>query len=127
MLQEGISPATLDEKFPDFYNNHYTDLQDADVTLSLTPLEDFHLKSHHVYEMRANGNSTYVNILTVVALIIIALACINFTNLATASSAGRAKEIGIKKVFGSMRRKLAVQFVGEDRIEEAISRIGEMS
>ncbi|MEN8250309.1 MAG: ABC transporter permease [Bacteroidota bacterium] len=121
LLHEEISPAILDEKFPDFYNNHYNDLQEADVTLSLTSLKDIHLKSHHVYEMRANGNEVYVYTLSIIAMVIIALACINFTNLATASSASRAKEIGIKKVFGSMRRKLALQFIGEAVIQSLIA------
>lgn len=121
LLHEGINPEMLDEKFPEFYENHYTDLRDADVTLYLQPLTDIHLKSHHVYEMRPNSNSVYVYILSIVALIILALACINFMNLATASSAGRAKEIGIKKVFGSQRRKLIFQFLGEAVVQSFVA------
>jgi putative ABC transport system permease protein len=121
LLHEGINPEILDEKFPEFYENHYTDLRDADVTLYLQALTDIHLKSHHVYEMRPNSNSVYVYILSIVALIILALACINFMNLATASSAGRAKEIGIKKVFGSQRRKLIFQFLGEAVVQSFVA------
>lgn len=121
LLHEGINPEMLDEKFPEFYENHYTDLRDADVTLYLQALTDIHLKSHHVYEMRPNSNSVYVYILSIVALIILALACINFMNLATASSAGRAKEIGIKKVFGSQRRKLIFQFLGEAVVQSFVA------
>ncbi|NOQ24683.1 MAG: FtsX-like permease family protein [Bacteroidales bacterium] len=121
LLHEGINPEMLDEKFPEFYENHYTDLRDADVTLYLQSLTDIHLKSHHVYEMRPNSNSVYVYILSIVALIILALACINFMNLATASSAGRAKEIGIKKVFGSQRRKLVIQFLGEAVVQSFVA------
>ena len=113
LLHEGINPDVLNDKFPEFYENHYNDLQDADVTLSIQSVKDIHLKSHHVYEMRPNSNSMYVYILSIVAIIILALACINFMNLATASSAGRAKEIGMKKVFGSFRYRLVFQFLGE--------------
>lgn len=113
LLHDGTDPALLDEKMPEFYENHYNDLRDADVSLYLQPLTDIHLKSHHVYEMRPNSNIVYVYILSIVAAIILILACINFMNLATASSAGRAKEIGIKKVFGSHKKSLVFQFLGE--------------
>lgn len=121
LLHEGTDPELLNEKFPEFYEKHYNDLQDADVTLYLQSLTDIHLKSHHVYEMRPNSNIVYVYILSIIAVIILALACINFMNLATASSAGRAKEIGIKKVFGSLRKKLISQFLGEAVVQSFIA------
>jgi putative ABC transport system permease protein len=121
LLHEGINPDLLNEKFPQFYENHYTDLRDADVTLSLQSVKDIHLKSHHVYEMRANSNSVYINILSTIAIIILALACINFMNLATASSAGRAKEIAMKKIFGSFRRNLIFQFLGEAMVQSFVA------
>jgi putative ABC transport system permease protein len=121
LLHEGVNPDLLNEKFPQFYENHYTDLRDADVTLSLQSVKDIHLKSHHVYEMRANSNSVYINILSTIAIIILALACINFMNLATASSAGRAKEIAMKKIFGSFRRNLIFQFLGEAMVQSFVA------
>lgn len=121
LLHEGVNPELLDEKFPEFYENHYPDLRDADVTLYLQSVKDIHLKSHHVYEMRPNSNSVYVSILSIVAIIILALACINFMNLATASSAGRAKEIAMKKVFGSFRRNLVLQFLGEAIVQTFVA------
>ncbi|MCK5168539.1 MAG: FtsX-like permease family protein, partial [Bacteroidales bacterium] len=121
LLQKGTDPELLNERFPEFYENHYNDLQDADVTLYLQSLTDIHLKSHHVYEMRPNSNIVYVYILSIIAVIILALACINFMNLATASSAGRAKEIGIKKVFGSQRKSLIFQFLGEAVVQSFLA------
>jgi putative ABC transport system permease protein len=121
LLHEGIDPNTLNERFLEFYQNHYNDLQDADVTLYLQALTDLHLESHHVYEMHPNSNMLYVYILSIVAAIILILACINFMNLATASSAGRAKEIGIKKVFGSQKRNLVFQFLGEAVVQSFIA------
>ena len=121
LLHEGTDPELLNERFPEFYENHYNDLRDADVTLYLQSLTDIHLKSHHVYEMRPNSNIVYVYILSIIAVIILALACINFMNLATASSAGRAKEIGMKKVFGSLRKKLISQFLGEAVVQSFIA------
>jgi len=121
LLHEGIDAKMLDERFPEFYQNHYNDLRDADVSLYTQALTDIHLKSHHVYEMRQNSNIIYVYILSIIAVIILALACINFMNLATASSAGRAKEIGIKKVFGSYRKQLIMQFLGEAVVQSFLA------
>ena len=121
LLHEGTDPELLNERFPEFYEKHYNDLRDADVTLYLQSLTDIHLKSHHVYEMRPNSNIVYVYILSIVAAIILILACINFMNLATASSAGRAKEIGMKKVFGSLRKKLIFQFLGEAVVQSFLA------
>ena len=112
-LREGVSQSMLEEHLPDFYINHYPDLAEQDVTLYLQPVKDIHLHSHHVYEMHPNSNIIYVYILSLIAAIVLIMACINFTNLTTAYASGRAREIGIKKVFGSSRFRLAQQFIGE--------------
>ncbi len=121
LLHENSSPDILEEKLPDFYLNHYTDLSDQDVTLYLQKLLDIHLESHHDYEMHPNGNILYIYILSAIAFIVLVLACINFMNLTTANSASRSMEIGIKKVFGGSRRKLTAQFLGETIIQSLIA------
>ena len=121
LLHENSSPDILEEKLPDFYLNHYTDLSDQDVTLYLQKLLHIHLQSHHDYEMHPNGNILYIYILSAIAFIVLVLACINFMSLTTANSASRAKEIGIKKVFGGSRRKLTAQFLGETIIQSLIA------
>lgn len=121
LLHENVSPDILEEKFPDFYLNHYSDLSDQDVTLYLQKLLHIHLQSHHDYEMHPNGNILYMYILSAIAFIILVLACINFMSLTTANSASRAKEIGIKKVFGGSRGGLTIQFLGETIILSLIA------
>lgn len=121
LLHENVSPDILEEKFPDFYLNHYPDLSDQDVTLYLQKLLHIHLQSHHDYEMHPNGNILYMYILSAIAFIILVLACINFMSLTTANSASRAKEIGIKKVFGGSRGGLTIQFLGETIILSLIA------
>jgi putative ABC transport system permease protein len=79
----------------------------------LTPLTDIHLHSNKSYEFEANGNITYVYIFSVIAIFILLIACVNFMNLSTARSANRAKEVGIRKVAGSLRFNLIVQFLTE--------------
>ena len=112
-LGDNILPEALEARFPEFYTNHYPDLSNQDVTLSLQKLTDIHLQSHHDYEMHANSNVIYVYILSIIAVIVLSLACINFMNLTTANSTTRTKEIGIKKTFGADRIILVKQFIGE--------------
>ncbi len=112
-LGDNILPEALEARFPEFYANHYPDLSNQDVTLSLQKLTDIHLQSHHDYEMHANSNVIYVYILSIIAVIVLSLACINFMNLTTANSTTRTKEIGIKKTFGADRIILVKQFIGE--------------
>ena len=77
------------------------------------PLTDIHLRSNKSYEFEANGNVAYVYIFSVIAAFILLIACVNFMNLSTARSANRAKEVGIRKVAGSLRSNLITQFLTE--------------
>ncbi len=79
----------------------------------LMPLTDIHLHSNKQYEIEANGDASYVYIFSVIALFILLIACVNFMNLSTARSANRAKEVGIRKVVGSLRGHLISQFLTE--------------
>ncbi|MFP4089027.1 MAG: ABC transporter permease [Cyclobacteriaceae bacterium] len=79
----------------------------------LQPLLDIHLHSDLSDEIEPNGDITYIYIFLAIAFFIILLACINFMNLATARSARRAKEVGVRKTLGSLRRHLVRQFLTE--------------
>jgi putative ABC transport system permease protein len=83
------------------------------MTLSLMPLTDIHLHSHLVDELGINGSIQYVNIFSAIAILILLIACINFMNLSTASSANRAREVGIRKVLGGLKNDLIAQFLAE--------------
>ncbi|HVX26727.1 MAG TPA: ABC transporter permease [Parafilimonas sp.] len=78
-----------------------------------TPLTDIHLHSNKSYEIEANGDASYVYIFSIIAIFILLIACVNFMNLSTARSANRAKEVGIRKVAGSLRSHLITQFLTE--------------
>jgi putative ABC transport system permease protein len=79
----------------------------------LRPITDIHLHAASKYEFEANGDIHYVYIFGALTIFILLLACINFTNLSTASATRRSKEIGIRKVLGSEKDKLVAQFLIE--------------
>lgn len=87
-----------------------------DFRYVLEPLKDLHLKGAPQDSPEPLGSPTTVNIMAAIAILILIIAIINYINLATAKSAGRAREVGIKKVSGADKRGLIVQFIGESLI-----------
>ena len=83
---------------------------------ALIPLTDIHLHSSRGVELSSNGNIQYVYIFSAAALFILLIACVNFINLTTARSSGRAKEVGIRKVLGSEKKALIWQFLTESTV-----------
>lgn len=126
-LQPGTDPAELEAKFPDLIDKYIGPEieQFMGATMEeffnagnragfyLFPLTDIHLKSDKLGELAPNGDIKYVLIFTAIALFILILACINFMNLSTARSAGRAKEVGVRKVMGAYKSQLRKQFLTE--------------
>ncbi|MEO6166938.1 MAG: ABC transporter permease [Chitinophagales bacterium] len=83
------------------------------VKYSVMPLDQIHLHSNKVAELGANGDMEYIYIFSVIAIFILLIACVNFMNLSTARSSNRAKEVGVRKVIGSLRVHLVSQFLTE--------------
>lgn len=88
---------------------------------ALEPLTHIHLYSTAKSGLEPSGNSVQVYILAVIAGILLLMACINFLNLATARSADRAHEIGVRKVMGAIRGQLFFQFMMEAAVITFIS------
>ncbi len=81
--------------------------------IRFVPISDIHLKGHAEKELESNGNFEYILIYITIGLFILLLAAINYTNLATASSIKRAREIGIRKVMGAKTSSIFLQFISE--------------
>lgn len=93
------------------------------MSFGFQPVTDIHLHSDLSDELEANGDVQYVYIFSGIAFFILLLACINFMNLSTAGSTGRSKEVGIRKVLGSVQKQLVSQFLVESILLTALSMV----
>ncbi len=82
----------------------------------LQALTDIHLKSNFEAEIAQQGDIQYIYIFSVVAVMVLFIACFNFINLSTARSVKRAKEVGLRKMFGAHRHHLIRQFLSESSL-----------
>lgn len=125
--RRGVEPNLLEEKFRSIFDEHVdkelkalaaVDLKEFNeqgnkVSLIVQPLKSIHLHSNLVDEIEENGSMQNISLFSAIALFITLLACINFMNLFTAHSAGRSKEIGIRKAAGAQSHRLIGQFMLE--------------
>lgn len=86
------------------------------LTYVLQPMRDVHLRARVEGGLQPGSDIRYVYIFAAIALLILAIACINYMNLATARAAERAREVGIRKVIGAVHNQLFQQFLGESTI-----------
>jgi putative ABC transport system permease protein len=122
LLPDRETAESIRRQLPDFVKRHFPqNLQEDDLSLSLQAMTDIHLHSHLEMEFEPNGDILYVYVFSAIAIAILLIACINFMNLATARSAGRAKEVGMRKVMGAFRNMLVKQFLGEALLLSFIS------
>ena len=108
--------AEFEAKFPEFYKKYMLETferSDGTCKIILQPLKSIHLTSSLTWEAYPNGNIMNIYIFSVIAVFLLLIGCINYMNLATARSAYRGREVGLRKVFGSYRSSLIWQFITE--------------
>src|SRR5688572_4760205 len=126
-MEKGTNIAALEKKFPAYLKKYMAESEGWKFyTLFLQPLSKVHDGSAditHDYVNYKKFDKRYTYIFSVIAIIILVIACINFMNLSTARSAERAKEVGIRKTVGAERFQLAGQFLGESVLLSLIALI----
>jgi putative ABC transport system permease protein len=122
-LKKGADYKKLQAKLDAFSQRHFqgNKISGSDEKFYLQPLSKAHLYSDFEYEIGETGSATVVWGLLIIAIFIILIAWVNYINLATARSLERAKEVGIRKVVGSMRKQLMSQFMTESVIANVFS------
>ncbi|MFZ6012447.1 MAG: ABC transporter permease [Bacteroidota bacterium] len=135
ILNEKASLASVEKKFDDLVMKYVGPEVERFMGVSMkqmkeqggeygyytTPLVDIHLKSVSQGDLEPAGNIMYVYFFGGIGLFIIVIACINFMNLSTARSAGRAKEVGLRKTLGSLRGQMIGQFLAESLVYSLIT------
>ncbi|MFC1725754.1 ABC transporter permease [candidate division KSB1 bacterium] len=124
LLNEGVNLTKFQEKFPPFIERYMAQmykLTGGNIDYFLQPVTSIHLHSNLGYELDTNSDITYVYVFSAIAFLILLIACINFMNLSTARSAGRAREVGLRKVMGADKASLIKQFLGESMLYSIFS------
>jgi len=126
-LQDNVDYKKLNKKLKPFllkYREIPDDEQERFFDLYLQPLKEIHLKSSHIKFQVLNfnqGNINTVYIFSIIALLIIIIACVNYINIAIARSMKQAREVGMRKVMGATKRSLIYRFLSESFILTFIS------
>lgn len=111
LLQDNASSVLVEKKIFDYLKTH---IPESTSSLYLQPLKKIHLYSSNLRSNVATaGDISYIYIFSIMAIIILMIACFNFINLTISQSGNRSKEIGLRKVIGAKRINLVFQFIGE--------------
>lgn len=124
VLTQRRSAAQLQAKMPALVEKYIAQEGDDPAThaqLILQPFQDVHLRSYFNFDIGGRGSITYVYLFAAIGLVILLLACINYTNLAVARSIKRTREVGLRKVVGAGHRQLIGQFLGESVLMTALA------
>ena len=110
LMEEGTAVADFNKKLAEYSANHEKLTNEVIISESI---KDIHLYSHKSFEPEVNGSAQTVNFMVLIAIFIMIIAWVNYSNLSTARAVNRAKEVGLRKVVGSSRIQLIKQFLME--------------
>ena len=117
-LRPDANPRLVQAKLTQLGNRHF---DRKNLRLQMQPLTDIHLHSNLTYEHEPNGSARIVSFLFVIGLLVLAIAWVNYSNLTTAQSLTRAKEVGLRKTIGAGRGQLIGQFIGETSLVNSLA------
>lgn len=123
MLKPGATPDNINKNMGEFLKKYAQERFLVGQVFSIMPLTDIHLKSTLLAEPRATNQMSNLYIFIGVGLLTLIIACINYINLSTAQSFTRIKEIGIRKILGSMKYQLITQFLAESFLFTLVSMV----
>jgi putative ABC transport system permease protein len=118
ILRKGVDINRFNKKFTNFIKNKN---EKSTSTLFVQRFSDRYLHGKYENGVPVGGRISYINLLTIIAIFILVIACINFMNLSTARALKRAKEVGIRKVMGAGRGFLVLQYLGESVLVSFLS------
>jgi putative ABC transport system permease protein len=116
VLKSADDAAKVTRAYNDIYQQHRSEAkknQNVNYEYSLQPMADVHLHSSYEFESAKTGNYTYVVFISIVGALVLFISWVNYVNLSTAQSVERAREVGVRKVFGSRKIQLVTQFLME--------------
>ncbi|MEO8111727.1 MAG: ABC transporter permease [Ginsengibacter sp.] len=120
-LKPGVSYAQVAPKIRNIEHTQKGSINAMNSYVTLQPMERWHLYSNYVNGQDTAGFLAYVKMFSIIGLLVLIIACINFINLTTARSEKRAKEVGVRKAIGSRRKDLVIQFLMEAFLLTAIA------
>lgn len=113
LLKPGADPEAINAGMAEFLKKYAQPALQVGQVFSLMPVPDIHLTSTLLAEPRPTNSQTNLMIFSGIGILTLLVACINYINLSTAQSLTRIKEIGIRKILGSMRHQIILQFLAE--------------
>lgn len=121
LLDEGVNISDIQAKMPAFVAKHSDEQSAKNDAIIFQPLRKIHLESNLAREIVPNGKIFYVRVVGIAGILVLIVAVINFMNLSSAMSLGRAKEVGMRKVMGASRGQLIRYLMTESVVNHVVA------